>query len=131
MGKTSASLSCGERFSLCGSFLRFFPVAAVTYVSDFSTTLFTLFNKWYFDEVYDFLFVKPAIRFGNDLWQRCDKAIIDRFGPNGVSALVFQASKICSRFQTGFVFHYAFAMLVGVVLFITWYHIRIQGLSND
>ena len=84
-------------------------------------------NKWYFDELYDVIFVRPAVRIGAYLWQRGDKDTIDGFGPDGMSALVYRLSGICSRIQTGFVFHYAFAMLIGVVVFVTWYYFRFEG----
>ena len=80
-----------------------------------------LFNKWFFDEIYDVLFVRPAVKLGQLLWMRSDIGIIDAFGPDGVSALVRRLSAICSRAQTGYVFHYAFAMLIGVVAAIAWY----------
>ena len=87
------------------------------------------FNKWYFDELYDRIFVGPAVRFGALLWQRGDKDTIDGFGPDGMSALVYRISGYCARIQTGFVFHYAFAMLIGVVIFVTWYYLRIRGVG--
>jgi NADH-quinone oxidoreductase subunit L len=82
------------------------------------------FNKWYFDELYDLIFVKPALRIGHFFWVRGDRDTIDGFGPDGMSALVYRISGACSRIQTGFVFHYAFAMLIGVVVLISWYVLR-------
>ena len=73
------------------------------------------------------LFVKPAVRFGNFFWLRGDRDTIDGFGPDGVSALVYRISGACSRIQTGFVFHYAFAMLIGVVVLVSWYVLRFKG----
>ena len=97
----------------------------------FSTTfrpIYQLFyNKWYFDELYDAIFVKPAVRLGAMLWQRGDRDTIDGFGPDGMSALVYRVSGFCSRIQTGFVFHYAFAMLIGVVVLVSWYYFRFKG----
>ena len=61
------------------------------------------------------VFVRPAVRIGRMLWQRGDRDTIDGFGPDGLSALVHRLSGVFSRLQTGFVFHYAFAMLIGVV----------------
>jgi NADH-quinone oxidoreductase subunit L len=87
------------------------------------------FNKWYFDELYDRIFVGPAVRFGALLWQRGDKDTIDGFGPDGMSGLVYRISGYCARIQTGFVFHYAFAMLIGVVVFVTWYYLRVRGMG--
>src|SRR6056300_1346153 len=85
------------------------------------------YNKWYFDELYDAIFVRPAVRFGAYLWQRGDRDTIDGFGPEGMSAFIYRLSGMCSRVQTGFVFHYAFAMLIGVVVLVSWYYLRFKG----
>ena len=85
------------------------------------------FNKWYFDELYNAIFVRQAVRIGAYLWHRGDKDIIDGFGPDGLSAFVYRLSGVCSRIQSGFVFHYAFAMLIGVVVMVTWYYFRVKG----
>jgi NADH-quinone oxidoreductase subunit L len=79
------------------------------------------FNKWYVDELYDALFVKPAVALGRLFWTKGDIGTIDALGPDGVSSLVRSFSAFCSRLQTGYVFHYAFAMLIGLVALITWY----------
>jgi NADH-quinone oxidoreductase subunit L len=79
-----------------------------------------LLNKWYFDELYDFLFVRPAKWVGRVLWKVGDGTIIDGLGPDGVSARVIDVTAQVARLQTGFVFHYAFAMLIGVAGLITW-----------
>jgi NADH-quinone oxidoreductase subunit L len=80
-----------------------------------------LLNKWYFDELYDFLLVRPAMRLGRFLWKRGDGWLIDGFGPDGVSARVIDVTRSVVRLQTGYVYHYAFAMLIGVAALITWY----------
>jgi NADH-quinone oxidoreductase subunit L len=80
-----------------------------------------LLNKWYFDEIYDFLFVRPAMRLGRLLWKGGDGAIIDGFGPDGVSARVLDVTRNVIRLQTGYLYHYAFAMLIGVAALITWF----------
>ena len=80
-----------------------------------------LLNKWYVDELYDFLFVRPAKRIGTFLWKKGDGWLIDGFGPDGVSALALRIGSKASKVQTGFVYHYAFAMLIGVALLVTWY----------
>lgn len=79
------------------------------------------FNKWYVDELYDAIFVKPAVALGRVFWTKGDMGTIDAYGPDGVTSLVGRFSAFCSRLQTGYVFHYAFAMLIGVVALITWY----------
>ena len=80
-----------------------------------------LFNKWYFDEFYDRIFVRPAVVFGGWLWKRGDKGTIDYFGPDGLSALVGRLSARLVHIQTGYVYHYAFAMMIGVVVLLSWY----------
>jgi len=80
-----------------------------------------LLNKWYFDELYDFLFVRPAFAIGRAFWKGGDGAIIDGFGPDGVSARVLDVARSAVRLQTGYVYHYAFAMLLGAAALTTWY----------
>jgi NADH-quinone oxidoreductase subunit L len=80
-----------------------------------------LLNKWYFDELYDFLFVRPAMRLGRFLWLKGDGYVIDGFGPDGAAAMVNDVTRGVVRLQTGYVYHYAFAMMVGVAAFITWF----------
>ncbi len=80
-----------------------------------------LLNKWYFDEIYDFLFVRPAIWLGRVFWKGGDGFVIDGFGPDGVSARVLDVTKNVVRLQTGYLYHYAFAMLIGVAALITWF----------
>ena len=79
-----------------------------------------LLNKWYFDEIYDFLFVKPAKGLGRFLWKKGDGWLIDGFGPDGVSARVLDVTRNVVRLQTGYVYHYAFAMLIGIAALISW-----------
>ena len=78
-------------------------------------------NKWYFDELYDFLFVRPARVFGDLLWRRGDEGIIDRYGPDGFSATTLATVRQTVRIQTGYLYHYAFVMLAGVAVLVTWY----------
>ena len=80
-----------------------------------------LLNKWYFDEIYDFLFVRPAKALGRFLWKKGDGATIDGLGPDGVSAAVVNLSGKARRLQSGYVYHYAFAMLIGVAAIVTWF----------
>ena len=80
-----------------------------------------LLNKWYFDELYDFLFVRPAFWLGRLFWKQGDGRVIDGMGPDGVSARVIDVAGRVVRLQTGFLYHYAFAMLIGVAALITWY----------
>ncbi len=80
-----------------------------------------LLNKWYFDELYDFLFVRPAFAVGRALWKGGDGAVIDGLGPDGVSARVLDVTRGAVRLQSGYVYQYAFAMLLGAAAFATWY----------
>lgn len=79
-----------------------------------------LLNKWYFDELYDFLFVRPAKRLGRFLWKTGDGTIIDGLGPDGISARVIDVTDRVVKLQTGYLYHYAFAMLIGVAALVTW-----------
>lgn len=80
-----------------------------------------LMNKWYFDELYDKIFVKPSFVLGRGLWKSGDGAIIDGVGPDGVAAATQNIARRFSALQSGYLYHYAFAMLLGVVALVTWY----------
>jgi len=80
-----------------------------------------LLNKWYFDEFYEVVIVRPAKWLGRVFWKQGDGRLIDGFGPDGVSARVLDVTRSVMRLQTGYLYHYAFAMLIGVAAFITWF----------
>ncbi len=80
-----------------------------------------LLNKWYFDELYDYTLVRPAKWLGRVLWKQGDGRIIDGMGPDGISSLVLRASRRIAALQSGYVYHYAFAMLIGVAALVTFY----------
>jgi NADH-quinone oxidoreductase subunit L len=80
-----------------------------------------LLNKWYFDELYDLIFVRPALWLGRLLWKGGDGRVIDGFGPDGVTARVLDVTRSAMRLQSGYLYHYAFAMLIGAAAFITWF----------
>ena len=80
-----------------------------------------LLNKWYFDEIYDAILLRPTIWLGRLLWKGGDGWLIDGFGPDGVSARVLDVTRNVVRLQTGYLYHYAFAMLIGAAAFITWF----------
>src|SRR5947209_13896138 len=80
-----------------------------------------LLNKWYFDEIYDFLIVRPTLWLARALWKYGDGWTIDGLGPDGVSARVLDVTRGVVRLQTGYLYHYAFAMLIGVAALITWF----------
>jgi NADH-quinone oxidoreductase subunit L len=86
-----------------------------------------LLNKWYFDELYDLIFVRPTKAIGRFLWKGGDGYVIDGFGPDGVSARVLDVTRNVVRLQTGYLYHYAFAMLIGVAGLITWFIFGVGG----
>ncbi len=86
-----------------------------------------LLNKWYFDELYEVIFVRPAKTIGRFLWKYGDGFVIDGFGPDGVSARVLDITRNVVKIQTGYLYHYAFAMLIGVAGLITWFMFGVGG----
>jgi len=86
-----------------------------------------LLNKWYFDELYELILVRPAKWIGRVLWKIGDGYIIDGFGPDGVSARVLDVTRNVVKLQTGYLYHYAFAMLIGVAGLITWFMFGLGG----
>ncbi|NGZ29491.1 MAG: NADH-quinone oxidoreductase subunit L, partial [Magnetococcales bacterium] len=114
-----------------GMFLIGLTVAYILYVKapalpgmiaeKFSGTYQFLLNAWYFDKLYDKIFVQPAKCIGHALWKTGDETIIDGYGVNGVAATVARMALWMRGLQTGYVYHYAFAMLIGVLVLVTWY----------
>ena len=94
------------------------------FVAQFGLLHKFLFNKWYFDELYNVLFVKPAFAIGRFFWKRGDEGTIDRFGPDGVAALVQGGTRLAVRLQSGYVYGYAFVMLLGLVGLASWAMVR-------
>jgi NADH-quinone oxidoreductase subunit L len=86
-----------------------------------------LLNKWYFDELYDAVIVRPLMALGVGLWKKGDGTVIDGLGPDGISARTRDIAVWASRLQTGYLYHYAFAMLIGVVGLVSWYLLRQMG----
>lgn len=84
-------------------------------------------NKWYFDEIYDYLLVKPAIAFGRFLWKEGDGKTIDGVGPDGIASVVAAGARRIVKVQSGYLYHYAFAMLVGIAVLLTFILIRAGG----
>ena len=76
-------------------------------------------NKWYFDEFYDFIFVNPSKKIGSFLWKKIDVSIIDKFGPDGISQLIKNFSIKAVKFQSGYIYQYAFVMLIGFSILLT------------
>tara|TARA_B100000963_G_scaffold355796_1_gene374717 strand:+ start:9277 stop:11184 length:1908 start_codon:yes stop_codon:yes gene_type:complete len=106
------------------------PISFYFYVSnpkvleDFKNTNLPLYNfllnKWYIDELYEKLFVIPAKKIGSFFWKRGDVGTIDRFGPDGISKLIKIISNKAGRLQTGFIYDYAFVMLLGLSILLTY-----------
>jgi NADH-quinone oxidoreductase subunit L len=115
--------------AVAGIGLAFFMYALATDVparlaQRFAGVYRFLLNKWYFDELYDFLFVRPAFAIGRGLWKGGDEAVIDGVGPDGIAATTLRITRNAVRLQTGYIFHYAFTMLIGVLILVTWYLLR-------
>ena len=79
-----------------------------------------LVNKWYFDELYDYIFIKSSKKIGLFFWKTVDVKIIDKFGPDGVSLLIKNLSLKASKFQSGFIYQYAFMILIGLSVLLTF-----------
>ena len=83
-----------------------------------------LLNKWYFDELYNLIFIIPSKKIGLFLWKFFDVKIIDGFGPDGISSLIKKLSIKASKFQSGFIYQYAFVMLIGFSALLTFLIIK-------
>ena len=79
-----------------------------------------LVNKWYFDELYDFIFIRSSKKIGLFFWKTIDVKIIDKFGPDGLSLLIKNLSLRASKFQSGFIYQYAFMILIGLSALLTF-----------
>ena len=86
-----------------------------------------LLNKWYFDELFDLIFVRPAKWLGRVLWRGGDGRIIDGLGPDGVAATVVNIARRAMALQTGYLYHYAFAMMIGLAALVSWYFLTLWG----
>jgi len=110
---------CG--FALAYLFYIVTPSAPANLAEAFRPLYLFLLNKWYFDELYEAIFTRPAHRIGRFLWKKGDGATIDGLGPDGVAARVIDITRGIVRLQSGYIYHYAFAMLIGVALLITYF----------
>jgi len=89
--------------------------------------LHTLFyNKWYFDELYEAMFVQPALAIGRVFWKKGDGATIDGLGPDGIAARAQDLAGVLSRFQSGYLYHYAFVMLIGVAALVSYFMLFVR-----
>jgi NADH-quinone oxidoreductase subunit L len=96
------------------------PNAASTFVANFPGVYKFVANKWYFDELYDRIFVRPALWFGRLFWHQGDEGTIDRFGPHGAAYAVGIGNRYTSRLQSGYLYSYALVMLLGLIGAATW-----------
>ena len=96
----------------------YYFVSNTTIVESFKNTNLPLYdfllNKWYIDELYETIFVNPTKKVGSFFWRKIDLGTIDRFGPDGISKLVKMVSNKVGKFQSGFIYDYAFVMLIGL-----------------
>jgi NADH-quinone oxidoreductase subunit L len=114
----SAAMATGFLIAFYGYIRN--PAFPAAFVGQFGVLYRFLLNKWYFDELYDFIFVRPSVWLGRLLWKRGDEGTIDRFGPDGAAAAVFAGTRIAARIQTGYLYTYALVMLLGVAAAMTW-----------
>ncbi|CAN5659284.1 NADH-quinone oxidoreductase subunit L [soil metagenome] len=84
------------------------------------------YNKWYFDELYDAVFVRPSLMIGRFFWKKGDGATIDGLGPDGIAARAVDLAGVLSRFQSGYLYHYAFVMLIGVAGLVTYFMLFVR-----
>lgn len=105
------------------------PKSAGILARAFRPIYLLFYNKWYFDEIYDFLFVKPSVWIGRKLWKIGDGKVIDGIGPDGVAERVQDITSQVVRIQSGYVYHYAFAMMIGVALLVTYFMVAAGGNS--
>jgi NADH-quinone oxidoreductase subunit L len=96
------------------------PKAASTFVANFPGVYKFVANKWYFDELYDTIFVRPALWLGKLFWHGGDEGTIDRFGPHGAAIAVGVGNRFTTRLQSGYLYSYALVMLLGLIGAATW-----------
>jgi NADH-quinone oxidoreductase subunit L len=96
------------------------PGAPAAFVAMFPGLHRFLAHKWYFDEIYDAILVRPAMWLGNLLWHRGDEQTIDRFGPHGAAMVVGLGNRVTTRVQSGYLYSYALVMLLGLLGLATW-----------
>jgi len=96
------------------------PRLPAAFAGNFRTLHSFLYNKWFFDEAYDLLLVRPSLALGRLFWKRGDEQTIDRFGPDGAAAVVAGGNRVAARIQTGYLYTYALVMLLGIAAATTW-----------
>ena len=123
------TLAMAAGFAVAWYFYITNPLVPFGLAKRFRGAYLFLLNAWYFDALYDFLFVRPAKRLGRFLWKTGDGAIIDGIGPDGISARVIDIANRAIKLQSGYIYHYAFAMLIGVAAIITYFLFAGGGLK--
>ena len=113
-------------FAIAGILLSYYYYVVKTDLPERTVKTFPalhalFFNKWYFDELYEAVFVRPALAIGRVLWKKGDGATIDGLGPDNIAARAQDMAGVLSRFQSGYLYHYAFVMLVGVAGLVTYF----------
>ena len=118
--------------NLIPTFLGIFGIILVFYLYFFRKNLILflqrkfnliykfLLNKWYFDELYNHLFVQNIIKLSDNLWKKIDIGLIDRLGPNAIALSTKKVSKFFSSLQTGYIYHYVFSFIIGMTLLISF-----------
>jgi NADH-quinone oxidoreductase subunit L len=96
------------------------PRLPEAFAGNFRTVYVLFYNKWFFDEIYHTLFVRPALALGRIFWKRGDEQTIDRFGPDGAAAVIAGGNRLTARLQTGYLYTYALVMLLGIAAATTW-----------
>lgn len=111
------------------AFYRRVTIFPAIFTSFFKPLYALFFNKWYFDEIYEKAFIKPAIWLGGIFW-RSDKNIVDGVGPDGAAKTSLKMAGILSCFQSGYVFQYAFVMMIGVIAIISWFFFKMNFVTE-
>ena len=107
---------------IASTLIYFYRKGLASYLANNFYSLYSLsLNKWYVDELYNNILTKPFFYISSFFWKNGDIKFIDKFGPNGVSYVINIFSKVLSTFQSGYLYHYAFVMLGGLVIILTWF----------
>jgi NADH-quinone oxidoreductase subunit L len=123
------TLAMAGGFAVAWYFYMTNPLVPFGLAKRFRGAYLFLLNGWYFDALYDALFVRPAKRLGRFLWKTGDGTVIDGIGPDGVAARVIDITNRVVKLQSGYIYHYAFAMLLGVAALITYFLFAGKGLK--
>lgn len=116
------SASVAMLLGLLGAYIFYIrsPEAPAKLAATYRPIYLFLLNKWYFDELYNLLFVRPAFALGRFFWHRGDEKTINRLGPDGAAWVVERSARVAGRVQSGYVYTYAFVMLLGLTGAVTW-----------